>query len=89
MLVRFVIILIILYVLYRIIKLFNTSRSAKNSNHQYKSTAVRGEDLVEDPFCHIYIPVSQACKKEIAGKVHYFCSKECCESYILVRNKEK
>jgi YHS domain-containing protein len=89
MLVRFVIIIILLYVLYRIIKLFSTTRSVKNSDHQYKSPSIGGEDLVEDPFCHTYIPVSQACKKEIAGKVCYFCSKECCESYILVRNKER
>jgi len=89
MLFRFVIIIISLYVLYRIIKLFNPTRSIKNSDHQYKSASSGGEDLVEDPFCHTYIPVRQACKKEISGKIYYFCSKECCESYILVRNKER
>jgi YHS domain-containing protein len=87
--VRFVVIIILFYVLYRIIKLFNTARSIKNDNHPYKPASIGGEDLVEDPFCHTYIPVSQACKKEIAGKVYCFCSKECCESYILVRNKER
>jgi uncharacterized protein len=89
MLFRFVIIIILLYALYRIIKLFNATRSVKNSDHQYKSAVIGGEDLVEDPFCHTYLPVSQGCKKEIAGKVYYFCSKECCESYVLMRDKER
>jgi YHS domain-containing protein len=41
-----------------------------------------GEDLVEDPHCHTYVPVSQAYRKEIGGKSYYFCSKECYETYV-------
>jgi uncharacterized protein len=90
MLIRFIIIIISVYFLYRIIKLVNKKkRTAVNRDHQYGQAPSGGEDLMEDPFCHIYIPLSQACKKEIAGKIYYFCSKECCESYILMRDKER
>ncbi|HPK53840.1 MAG TPA: hypothetical protein PK114_05220 [Smithellaceae bacterium] len=44
---------------------------------------------MEDPFCHTYIPVSQALKKEIAGKDFYFCSNDCCQKYLLGKNREK
>jgi YHS domain-containing protein len=66
-----------------------TAKSVKKNSDQYQSSSSRGEDLVEDPFCHTYIPVSQAYKKEISGKAYCFCSKECCDSYILWRDKEK
>jgi len=82
MLIRFLIFFILLYVIYKIIKIIRQEKPfAVKSNH-YKTTAALGEELVEDPYCHTYIPISQACRKEIAGKEHYFCSKECSEKYI-------
>ena len=44
--------------------------------------APKGEDLVQDPFCKTYVPKSQAYVKEIYGKPHYFCGKECFEKYL-------
>ena len=85
MLIRLIIILILIYLLYRIIKLFQRSRAASVSSQQIKKVKnmpPAGEDLVEDPHCHTYVPVSQAYRKEIGGKSYYFCSKECCETYI-------
>jgi uncharacterized protein len=82
MLIRFLIFFILLYVIYKIIRTIRQEKPfAVQSNH-YKTTAALGEELVEDPYCHTYIPISQSCRKEIAGKEHYFCSKECSEEYI-------
>ena len=82
MLIRFLVFFILLYVIYKIIKIIRQEKPfAVKSNH-YKTTAALGEELVEDPYCHTYIPISQACRKEIAGKEHYFCSKKCFEEYI-------
>ena len=44
-------------------------------------------DLVEDPVCHTYVPLSQAVKKEISGNDYYFCSKQCSEKYESGKNK--
>lgn len=85
MLIRLIIILVLIYLLYRIIKLFQRSRPAGVSSQQIKkvkSMPTVGEDLVEDPHCHTYVPVSQAYRKEIGGENHYFCSKECYETYV-------
>ena len=82
MLIRFLIFFILLYVIYKIIRTIKQGKQFAVHSNQYKTTAVAGEELVEDPYCHTYIPISQACRKEIAGKEHYFCSKECSEEYI-------
>jgi YHS domain-containing protein len=90
MLTRLIIILLLIYLTYSIIKYLSRLKFEKKiSPNNFKSTPVFGEDLREDPVCHIYIPVSQAYAKEIAGKIHYFCSKECCEAYILTKSNER
>lgn len=89
MLIRFVIFLIIIYLIYRIIKIFRKAKIDKANSCQSKPEQVVREDLIEDSFCHTYIPISQAYKKEIAGKDHYFCSKECCEKYLLEESRKR
>ena len=89
MLIRFIIFLVLIYLLYRIISYIRTAKAVKMNNSQFKSKPAVEEDLVEDPACHTYIPVSQAYQKEIAGKNFYFCSKECRDGYILEKNNER
>jgi YHS domain-containing protein len=89
MLIRFIIFSVLIYFLYRIIKYFSRAKSVGMNTGQVKVTPSTREDLVEDPACHTYIPVSQSYKKEIAGKNYYFCSKECYESYVLEKNNER
>ena len=47
-----------------------------------------GEDLVEDPLCHIYVPVTHARRAEIDGKTAYFCSEKCLEQYKLDKKRQ-
>jgi len=48
----------------------------------------RGEDLVEDPYCHTYVPVSVAYRAHINGKIVYFCSQGCFENYRSQKAKD-
>jgi YHS domain-containing protein len=88
MIIRFLIFAVLFYLFYKIIKTLRRKKSPIENNYKFKPVAKNDEDLVEDPLCHTYIPVSQAYKKEIAGQNHYFCSKECSEEYILKKSKE-
>jgi uncharacterized protein len=81
-LIRFLIFFILLYVIYKTIRTIRQEKPFAGQSNQRKTTAVLGEELVEDPYCHTYIPISQACRKVIVGKEHYFCSKECSDEYI-------
>jgi YHS domain-containing protein len=84
---RFFVFIILIYFLYKIIKTVRQTKPAENKNYQFKSSEAGREDLVEDPVCHTYVPLSQAVKKEISGNDYYFCSKQCSEKYELGKNK--
>ncbi len=70
----------LLYGIYQVIKKFSSSRK-EDSGSPGKEGVSPGEDLVEDPCCHTYIPVSSACQDLIDGRPVYFCSQKCREEY--------
>ncbi len=82
MILRFIIAAILLYLLYRISRrLFLPSgKKAKPLPKDNQGGSI-GEELVEDAYCHAYIPLSEAYKLDDAGKGLYFCSKKCLEQY--------
>ncbi|OGP91569.1 MAG: hypothetical protein A2031_07340 [Deltaproteobacteria bacterium RBG_19FT_COMBO_43_11] len=84
---RVLVFLILIFLLYRIIKSMRQDRLARGNSSGVVSSSLSGEDLVEDPACHTYIPISQAYRKEISGRTYYFCGKQCYEKYILEKNR--
>lgn len=79
---RFIVTLVIIYLLYRLARgIYRLSLRSGGRNPE-KPMSLQGEDLVEDPRCHVHVPVSQAYRADIAGKSVYFCSRECYEKYI-------
>jgi YHS domain-containing protein len=82
-LIRLIISFIIIYLAYKVIKGFisGIKREVKGSAGVH-SVAYGREDLVEDPYCHTYIPVSNAYETSFGGKTLYFCGKKCFENYM-------
>ena len=81
-LIRFAILCFFIYILYRLAKWIILSAGIKGRDMpKHQVSVAGGEDLVEDPYCHIYVPMSQAYKASIDGQDAYFCSKECFEKY--------
>lgn len=80
MILRLVIGAIVIYLLLRLFRKGLSRMDGKVSSAEVK-TAVAGEELVEDPFCHTYIPIGDACRTQIDGKTVYFCSLVCLEKY--------
>jgi YHS domain-containing protein len=83
---KFIISVLLIYLLYKIIKIVRQLKPEENKINQSKSSPAEGEDLIEDPVCHTYVPVSQAYKREISGRDYYFCSKQCSDKYTLEKN---
>ena len=87
MIFRIIFAIIILYILYRVAKGLALSMSKKERLSSGAGgagpdrTAVKGEDLVEDPFCHTYVPLTAAIEASEDGRKIYFCSRECLEKY--------
>ena len=42
-----------------------------------KNRSERGEQMVQDPECGTYLPLSEALGATIRGQQHYFCSRKC------------
>jgi YHS domain-containing protein len=83
-LIRFLIICALIYFSYKLIKwIFFSPATTKHDLPKHQATAIKSEDLVEDPYCHTYVPVSQAYKASIEGQTIYFCSQKCFEKYII------
>ncbi len=61
-----------------------------------KATAVkegrRGDvldEMVQDPFCKVYIPRREAIRKVFKGDEYFFCSKECAQKFELELKKQR
>lgn len=80
MIFRLAIGIIVIYLLYKLIRMGFPDIRRKSGSERVQ-TPVAGEELVEDPLCHTYVPLSQAFRLESDGKTIYFCSKKCLEQY--------
>ncbi len=83
MILRLVIGMIVIYLLFKLIRKGFPAVGGKPRPAKIQ-TPDAGEELVEDPQCHAYVPVSQAVRAEIDGKKVYFCSRKCLEQYQKV-----
>ena len=87
MLLRLILAVILIYILYRLVKglilfFYPRERVAPEQNHQRPKAAGQiGEELVEDSWCHTYVPITDAVALKENGRTTFFCSRECMEQY--------
>lgn len=82
MILRFIAAAVLLYLLYRIARrLFLPAGKKVKPLTRDQHHSGRAEDLVEDPCCHTYVPIGEACKWDLDGRTYYFCSQHCLEEY--------
>lgn len=83
MILRLIVAAIIFYLVYRLARMLFLpgNKTIKPITREQRENIASGEDLVEDPYCHTYLPVSNAVVWQDQGKTHYFCSRKCLESY--------
>jgi YHS domain-containing protein len=84
MILRLLVAVIICYLMYRLFRLLflTGEKTVKPISRQQQEHISVGEDLVEDPYCHTYIPLSNAWVWQDEGRTLYFCSRRCMENYI-------
>jgi YHS domain-containing protein len=80
MILRLIIGIVVIYLLYKLIRKSFPAVGGKPGSARIKTPA-SGEELVEDPLCHTYVPLSQAFRTEIDGETLYFCSQKCLDQY--------
>lgn len=80
---RIVILLFLFYILYRLLFKGKKTLKGKPSDSKFASESVPTQDvLVEDPFCHTFVPKSYAVKLKQGNETLYFCSEKCYEAYL-------
>jgi hypothetical protein len=80
-LIRLAVLLFIIYFLYKLFKSFFLSADIKKDKSPVSENPGKGEDLVEDPYCHRYLPLSQTYRESFEDREFFFCSRECCNAY--------
>lgn len=66
------------YVFYRLI----TGGRKKEVPSQAPENDKIQDVLVEDPYCHTYIPQAQAIQLYHDHQTLYFCSQDCCKKFL-------
>lgn len=88
LIIRLIVGALLLYFLYRLMRLlfFTPDRESHYTPLYSAPAGNEGEDLVEDPYCHTYLPISSAYSLDFEGKRYYFCSLNCLENFRKLRN---
>lgn len=84
--IRLLITALIIYLAYKAIRWLLSS--GQDISKKVKGQTVQ-EDLVEDPCCHRYIPVSESVRHDFEGEIRHFCSEECLKKFKQQVEKQK
>jgi len=57
--------------------LFSSGKARKFA----RGASSAGEEMVKDPVCGVYVPLSSSVRKIADGRTVYFCSEKCKDSY--------
>lgn len=86
---RILVLVILFYIGYRLIVGSKKNKVTASGKKKSPKEVPTSDILVEDPVCNKLVPKQQAVTLEIAGEKHYFCSKECCETYRNQHGEQK
>ena len=81
MILRILLLTILLYLVFILVRNFAASLARRKDRFPRRPGPMKSEDLVQDPYCHRYVPESEAFKASLDDKTLYFCSRECLEKY--------
>jgi YHS domain-containing protein len=85
---RIIILAALCYILYRL--LFAGRKRVKPPVQPASAASSPAQDvLVEDPVCHTYVPQQQAIRAVKDGKIYYFCSEKCCQTFLAGKGEQQ
>jgi YHS domain-containing protein len=85
---RLAVLAILIYVGYRLlIGSLQKKKKTRAAKPAAGEAAPVSDILVEDPVCRILVPKGQAIHLQHQGKMVYFCSEECCNTFIEKRGE--
>ena len=87
---RIIIIAILVYLAYRLITGGGKKQAVKQNKKEKTAREMPISDtLEEDPVCKKLVPRQQAVEYQHQGKIIYFCSKKCCNTFRTQQGEHK
>lgn len=87
--IRLVIIAILLYIGYLLITGGGGKKKKEKKDKETNGSSSTSDVLVEDPVCKKLVPKRQAVHIQHEGENIYFCSDQCCNTFISDKGVEK
>jgi len=85
---RFLIILGLAYLAYRTVKSWMFQNGSAKRTVGRKTASEIDDVMVKDPFCQAYFPKRNGVHLKADGEDLYFCSRECRDRFVEMRNKK-
>lgn len=85
---RLLIIIGVAYLAYRALKSWMLQNVSTGKTVTGETTAEIDDVMIKDPFCQVYFPKRNGVHLKADGEDLYFCSKECRDRFIEVRNEK-
>ena len=70
---------------YLLVQLLFSKRRAPRETGRQAPTAI-AEEMVRDPVCQLYLPRSEAIRRRVQGREHFFCSPGCLDKFLVRRS---
>lgn len=87
MLVRLILLLVVGFLIYTVFQALKQALSRPSAPPPEKT--VRGENMVQDPECGIYVPQRDAVSLQAGKTLHHFCSNACRDKFLARTNKDQ
>ncbi len=79
--IRLLLLALLFFLGYTLYDVFFRSLSGGGKTPPKEKTS-RGEDMVRDPQCGMYVPRGDAVEKVVKGEKHFFCSRDCRDAFL-------
>jgi uncharacterized protein len=84
---RLLILLLIFYLTYRALKYWIFTNVISGPPTSTSSERQIDDIMVKDPVCEVYFPKRSGTSMNINGKTIYFCSEDCKNKYLSIKDK--
>ncbi|MGC3975286.1 MAG: hypothetical protein QM771_13015 [Nitrospira sp.] len=78
---RLFLIVVLLVFLYYLIRRAIRKIGQDGSLQKTKDGGVSGSQMVQDPYCRVFVPRENAVKEKIGGQTYFFCSRGCAAAF--------
>ncbi len=87
--IRIFIVALLVYIAFRLVIGGQNTKKPSVSRKEKPRDIPANDTLEKDPVCGILVPRHQAVILTQRGETFYFCSEECCKTFISQRGEQK